>query len=340
VDNGFVLADYSLHYLSTIAFGEKNWEQARQYAGQIRQQYPQSIWFAPAELQIIKIDLAEKKYKQAIARLRSLRSGKNATSEILQEALFLEAQAQDRVGESNQAFAIYGELRASYPNSRWTPPARREQTRLREKFPELFPLNTPQLLAEEADRLAREAQHSDAENLYKKLLNGNPEGELRLRLLVKLAALYMSIAKRNEAIPVLEQIVRDYPDSPEAPQALYQIAQVLWNRHENAKALDFFKAVIERYPSSSYTDRAQYALGDIYEYSARESWRFNFTVICPNNFPKANCATTPCGVWRGSITAAANGSQRCRPSLPWQARPAITPFAARPSIGRRAQQKN
>ena len=127
VDNGFVLADYSLHYLSTIAFGEKNWQQARQYAGQIRQLYPQSIWFAPAEFQLIKIDLAEKKYKQAIASLRALRAAKNAKSEILQEALLLEAQAQDGLGEINQAFALYRELRASYPNSRWTPAARRSK---------------------------------------------------------------------------------------------------------------------------------------------------------------------------------------------------------------------
>lgn len=156
-----------MHYLSEIALAEKNWDQARQYALQLRQQYPLSVWAPASDLQLIKIDLAEKKYNQAIPALRTLRANKNTKSEIVQEALFLEAQAQDALNESQQAYALYGELRASYPNSRFTPAARREQTALRDKFPELFALNTPQALADEADRLAREAQHSHAESIYK-----------------------------------------------------------------------------------------------------------------------------------------------------------------------------
>jgi soluble lytic murein transglycosylase len=287
VDSKFVLADYSLHYLSTIAYSEKNWDQARQYALQLRQQYPQSIWFSSAELQIIKIDLAEKRYQSAIASLRALRAGKNAKSEILQEALVLEAQAQDALGEPQQAFALYRELRSSYPNSRWTPTARKEQALLREKFPEFFALSTPQAIAEEADRLAREAQHQEAENLYKKLLGNNAEGEFRLRLLVKLAALYMSVVRRNDAIPILEQVVRDYPDSAEAPKALYQIAQILWNRHDNGKALEYFRAVIDRYPASGYLDRAQYALGDIYEYFGKKDLAVQYYTSVPKQFPKS-----------------------------------------------------
>ena len=102
VDSKFVLADYSLHYLSTIAYGEKNWDQARQYSLQLRQQYPQSIWFSPAELQLIKIDLAEKRYQPAIASLRALRAGKNAKSEILQEALLSKRRLKTRWANRNK----------------------------------------------------------------------------------------------------------------------------------------------------------------------------------------------------------------------------------------------
>lgn len=295
-DSRFALADYSLHYLSLIAVGEKNWDQARSYALQLRQQYPQSIWYAQAELQLIKIDLAEKKQRQALNSLRTLRANKNAKSEILQEALLLEAQTQDALGDAQQAFALYRELRASYPNSRWTATARREQTRLRERFPEQFALNTPSAMADEADRLAREAQHSEAESLYKRLLGNNPEGDFRLRLLARLAALYMSIVKRNEAIPLLEQIARDFPDSQEAPRALYQAAQILWNRHDNAQALDYFKAVIDRFPRSSYIDRAQYALGDIYEHFGNKELAIQYYTNLPKQFPKSGLRSD--ALWR------------------------------------------
>lgn len=295
-DAKFPLADYSLHYLSAIAFGEKNWDQARNYTLQLRQQYPQSLWYAPAELQLIKIDLAEKKHRQALTNLRTLRASKNTRSDILQEALLLEAQTQDTLGEPQQAFALYRELRAAYPNSRWTATARREQARLREKFPDLFALNTPTAMADEADRLAREAQHGEAENLYKKLLSNNPDGEFRLRLLVKLTALYMSIVKRNEAIPLLEQIVRDFPDSPEAPRALYQAAQILWNRHDNAQAQEYFKAVLDRFPKSAYIDRAQYALADIYEYFGNKELAIQYYSNVPKQFPKSGLRSD--AIWR------------------------------------------
>ncbi|MBM4262089.1 MAG: tetratricopeptide repeat protein [Deltaproteobacteria bacterium] len=296
VDPKFTLADYSLRYLSAIAFGEKNWDQARSYALQLRQQYPQSLWYAQAELQLIKIDLAEKKHRQALASLRALRANKNAKNEILQEALLLEAQLQDNLGEPQQAFALYRDLRAGYPNSRWTDAARREQSRLRERYPEQFALSTPTAIADEADRLAREAQHGEAENLYKRLLANNPDGEFRLRLLVKLAALYMSIVKRNEAIPLLEQIARDYPEAAEAPRALYQAAQILWNRHDNAQALEYFKAVIDRFPKSSYIDRAHFALGDIYEYFGNRELAIQYYTSVPKQFPKSNLRSD--ALWR------------------------------------------
>ena len=51
LDPKFVLADYSRFYLATIAFNEKNWDTSRQLLTELRQKYPQSIWFHAAELQ-------------------------------------------------------------------------------------------------------------------------------------------------------------------------------------------------------------------------------------------------------------------------------------------------
>jgi soluble lytic murein transglycosylase len=269
LDAKFLLADYSLFYLATIAFNEKNWDAARQLATQLKQRYPQSVWFYPAELQRGKIDLAEKKYAQATATLRSLRSEKAARSEVAEEALFLLAQAAQ--SDPNQAYSLYQELRNLYPSSRWTLAARKEQSRLRDQYPDLFAFNTVQAISDEADRLARERDYEGAEILYKKLLNNPTEPDFRLRLLVKLTDLYLAGRKRNDAIPLLQQIARDYSDTPEAPKALYQVGQILWNRHDNIQALEYFKQVMERYPTSAFTDKAQYAAADIYEWLGKKT---------------------------------------------------------------------
>lgn len=266
----FSLADYSLYYLALISFKEGNLNIATQFLSQLRRGYPQSIWFQPAQLQQAKIDLAEKKYTQASEALRSLRAENGVKPEIIDEAIFLQAQAQETLADLSQAHGFYSELRTLSPRSRWAAPARAALRRLREKYPDQFGLNTTQATADEADRLVREGEHNEAEVLYKKLLNNNPEPVFRRRILTKLTDLYLSIRKRNEAIPLLEQIARDYPKSPEAPKALYQIGQVLWNRHDNAQALDYFRQVMERYPTSPYIDRSRYAAADIYESFGRK----------------------------------------------------------------------
>ena len=286
-DAKFPLADYSLYFLALIAFNESNWELSRQLLSQITERYPQSIWTYPARLQRAKIDLAEKKFSQASEALRRLRADKVAKREIHDEALYLQAQAQEALANPSGAHALYLELRNASPSSRWTGLARRDQTRLREKFPELFGFQTLQSLAEEADRLARERQITEAEVLYKKLLNNAAEPQSRLRYLGKLAAFYLSTRNRNEAIPLLEQIARESPDGNEASQALYQIAQILWNRHDNAQALEYFNKVLEQYPASAYVDRAQYAAADIHEYFGRNEQAIQLYANLQRQFPKS-----------------------------------------------------
>jgi soluble lytic murein transglycosylase len=283
----FSLADYSLYYLALISFKEGNFDAARQFLSQLRRRYPQSIWVHPAELQRAKIDLAEKRYTQASEALRSLRTEKGVRPEIVDEAIFLQAQAQEAVTDLSQAHGLYSELRTLFPRSRWAAPARSALQRLREKYPDQFGLNTAQAIADEGDRLVREREYSEAEVLFKKLLGNNPEPNFRLRILTKLTDLYLSVRKRNEAIPLLEQTARDYPKSPEAPKALYQIGQILWNRHDNAQALDYFRQVMERYPTSPYFERSRYAAADIYESFGRKQEAIALYTSIMKSFPNS-----------------------------------------------------
>jgi soluble lytic murein transglycosylase len=283
----YPLADYALYYLAAIAFEDSDWQSSRDLLIRLRNEYPQSIWFARAQLQSIKIDIAEKSYSQAIVSLRSLRSEKNLKPEIADEALYVEAQSHEVLGDVSQAYSLFQELRTRSPRSRWSAAARREVGRLREKHPELFGLNTVSALSDEADQLAREREHGAAEVLYKRLLNQDLGPILRLQNLTKLADLYLSIRKRNEALPLLEEITRHFPDSPEAPVALYRIGSILWNRNDNSQALAYFTRLMKAYPAGAEADRAQFAAADILESQGKSNEAIPLYRSLPKKFPNS-----------------------------------------------------
>ena len=268
-DPKFRLADYSQYYLALINYDLANREQARQILTQLKQRFPQSIWIPGATLLQAKIDIAEKNYGSAEEILRQLRADKSAKREIADEALYLQAQNREAQGDPIRAHALYNTVRDSAPNSRWAAAARKAQVSLRQTFPDLFTFQTIDELAAEADRLARERQTIEAETLYNKLLNNASDAATRLTYLTKLANLFLSTRSRNDAIPTLELIAQDFPESAEAAKALYQIGQIYWNRHENAQALEYFQLILEKYPTSEYVDRARFAAADIHEYFGR-----------------------------------------------------------------------
>jgi soluble lytic murein transglycosylase len=296
LNGAYPLADYALYYLAVIAFDESDWQSSRQLLMRLRQEYPQSIWFAQAQLQSIKIDIAEKNYPQALASLRSWRTEKNLKPEIAEEALFLEAQWHEIQGDVSQAYSLFQELRRSAPRSRWSAAARREVGGLREKYPELFGLNTVTALSDEADQLAREREHGAAEAFYKKLFDQDLGPILRLQNLTKLADLYLSIRKRNEAMPLLEEIARDFRDNPQAPVALYRIGSILWNRNDNSQALGYFMRLIEMYPDGAEADRAQFAAADILESQGKSREAIPLYRSLPKKFP--NSQVREDAIWR------------------------------------------
>jgi soluble lytic murein transglycosylase len=269
IDPKFRLADYSQYYLAVMNYDLANREQARQILTQLKQRFPESIWIQAATLLQAKIDIAEKNFGSAEEALRQLRAEKSTKREITDEALYLQGQIREAQGDPIPAYALYNDLRDSSPNSRWAAAARKAQIGLRQTFPDLFTFQTIDVLAAEADRLVREHQSIEAETLYKKLLNNATDPASRLTYLTKLANLFLSTRSRNDSIPTLELIAREFPETPEASKALYQIGQIYWNRHENTQALEYFQLILEKYPTSEYVDRARFAAADIHEYFGR-----------------------------------------------------------------------
>ena len=265
LDRGYPLEDYSLYYLAQLALARQDRDSAKRHIARLQQNFPQSIWRPQATLDLAKLSLAETNYAQAIEQLRALRA-LQAKGEILDEASYLLGQAYSITGEFKQSYSTYQELRGSSPLSRWGAAVRKEVAALREKYPDLFGLATPEAQLSEAETLTREQAYPEAEKLYRALLAQTPRSDLRPRLLTSLASVYGAQRRRDEAVPLLTEIVQQFPDSPEAPTALHHLAMIYWNRDENLKALEHFGRLRERYPSSAHVDHAQFASARIYEF--------------------------------------------------------------------------
>lgn len=296
LETDYPLVDYSLYYLALIAFQNDDWNSSELLLTRLRNEFPQSIWSHAAELQRAKIAMGEKKYPQAIDILRSLRVEKQLPQEISEEALYLQAQAQEAQGDVYAAYSLYQQLRRFAPTSRWTPLARKQVIRLREQSPEIFGILTVTAIADEADQLVGERDLGGAESLYKKLLERDLGPMLRLRFLTKLSKLYLAMRHRNDAIPVLEKIVAEFPDSLEAPNALYRIGQIFWNRNDNDRALEYFVRLMERYPKAPQAGRAQFAAADIYDSQNKTNEAAALYSLLPKKFPKSRVGDD--SMWR------------------------------------------
>ncbi len=264
LDQDYLLSDYSLFYLGQISTARGSYNTARAFVALLKKSYPRSVWVPQAELEMAKISLAEKDYPRAKEELRALRADRNKR-EMANQILYLLAQAHELQGEPKEAFALYQELRRASPLSSWAAKARKEISRLRQEMPELFDLATADSLSAEGDLLLRERQYPEAERVYHRLLELSPNGISRPAALTRLANVYRATRRRQGAIPILSEIVRDYPQSPETPNALYHLAQIYWNLDENLKALDHFRKLKERYPKSTFLGSADLASARIYE---------------------------------------------------------------------------
>lgn len=264
----FLLEDYSLYFLARLAASAGRSEESRQHLTRLKQDFPKSLWSAQADIELAKLSMAEGNYKDAASRLRALRTLR-LKRELSDEILYLLGRLHELLREPERAYALYQELRRLSPLSSWAAAARKEVARLRAEEPLRPALSRIEPLLQEAELLARERDYSEAERIYRQLLALVSKGPLRPRFLMGLANVFRAARRREEAIPLLAEIVDRFPGSREAAAALYRLAEIHWNRDENSKALDYFTQLLERYPQGPFNDLAYLASARIYESQGR-----------------------------------------------------------------------
>lgn len=107
--------------------------------------------------------------------------------------------------------------------------------------------------------------------------------------------LYTRSGKPDKAIEVLDQLVSDYPDTQQAPQALSFMGTIQrrlvmgadYDQGANIKARDYYTDVIYLYPLSTEAEEAKEAIGEIAEEVAESRYKIGKFYWQRRNNPNA-----------------------------------------------------
>ncbi|MCH6544397.1 MAG: tetratricopeptide repeat protein [Deltaproteobacteria bacterium] len=286
LDQKTILEDYNLYFLGVISFSQDSFDQARDYFGRLKNDFPRSVWLHDTNFHLAKISLKEGAPHQAIGLLTSLGS-RRVGEPLFTEALYLLGQTYEKQGDPKRAFESYQRLRATFPLSAWAGKAKKEARKLREQFPVLLGAEKPGPLLKEAEILLGELDYSEAEKIYRALPGLDAKKSVQFSSLNGLAEVYRRARKRDQEKEVLNQIVREFPQTPEAADAFYRIAEIFWNQGKNREALTGFNQLRERYPESPDIDHAEFARGRIYESLKIPSEAIQIYRNFSKNFPRS-----------------------------------------------------
>ena len=115
-------------------------------------------------------------------------------------------------------------------------------------------------LAEGADDLER-AGALEAIELYRKLLNDHPMYERNDQVLYQMSRAYEELGRVEEAMGIMNRLVRDYPRSRYIDEVQFRRAEYFFTRRRYLDSAEAYKSIVTIGVSSSYYQLALYKLG-------------------------------------------------------------------------------
>jgi len=148
-----------------------------------------------------------------------------------------------------------------------------------------------------AEFQASQGNYSEGVNLYKKFIANYPESKLLPKAYYELGRVYEAMRRNSEAVEIYKNLISRYPMSEFAQNALVRLGRLKFNSGEFAEAIEYlgkvetkvkfydevlyliglnylslgdtanalrkFNEVIDKFPSSDFSDRARVKLGGI-----------------------------------------------------------------------------
>ncbi len=106
--------------------------------------------------------------------------------------------------------------------------------------------------------LEKEGRYAEAVQYYTMFYSYFSTDSLADKILLKLANLYVKqLDNPQQAASTLQTYARQFPDSPDAPSALYRAAKLYKKMGKKSKAGETCRILLEKYPNSSFAKKAK-----------------------------------------------------------------------------------
>jgi len=257
-----VLADYVLYFQARAARAAGHAGSALESARRLVGSHPDSIWVGPAWLMAGQLEQAGGDLAGARASLAAARAALPAASGRWPRATLSLAEVEGALGEPAAALELARELRRARPRGLAARRARRLAERIRAAHPE-FPLDH----ADEAEMRLKEGDAAGARDQAEMALAGAEPLE-RARILWLRAQAERALGLGTAAEATCLAIAQDTAE-PLAPRALTAAAGWHWNADDDAGAVRLFGEVLRRFPDSAQAPEALYATGRIAQEAGR-----------------------------------------------------------------------
>ena len=279
------LADYSLRYLARIAEARADEARALSHWQALLDRYADSVWRGEAELSLGRAAAADQNWSAASklveAAIRDLKDSAERAA-----ALGSGSEVAGRLGDAEKARAFDHDLRLHYPQSPQAIAARERAWRERD----VVALASAASAREEVSLLLAENEASRALELVRLAESRFPaDGEMPDLLWLEASAL-SHLGERDAAERVLERIRSAYPRQPVAARALFRLGSLAWNRDNDERALQLFRAYARQYPTGPQAAEAIYASGRIHQEANRYSLAAREFARLARLYPKSSLA--------------------------------------------------
>lgn len=284
------LGDYALYYMAKSLQALGRAPEAEAQLLKLWHTYPDSIHARSALLEAARSALDRGEVRAAIARVAPLAESGDVS------ALLLQAEGYERLGQTQQAIALYERIHFELPAARESGHARERLRRLGVNVDDVarYPLER---VRGRADRLLEAGAFEEAARAYRALIAAFPEaarddtvhlrlgvslfrssalsealaafkrvserapGEIRAEALYYLAESYRRLGRADEFVETSRQLVERFPSSPWAARTLSSRAQFHMRNGERDAALAAFRQLVRVHPHSEFAPEALWAIG-------------------------------------------------------------------------------
>ncbi|MBI4516335.1 MAG: transglycosylase SLT domain-containing protein [Deltaproteobacteria bacterium] len=257
------LADYHLHYLGLAQAGSGQAADATATLRRLRSEYPGSVHYERAGLELARAELQLGRTDAARATL--IEAARAQAPDVAQQARLELARADLTAGEVAAAAAALLALRRELPAEAIGRQAKTELQRLRASHPELAPSVSSRL--DELRILVSERDYGAADKLARELAKDSGIEE-RAEVARLHTQVLLALGRVDEAVARLRQVARTEAGAAAAATE-FRIASILWNRDREAEALAAFTELRRRRPRAPQSLEALYAIGRIHERAGR-----------------------------------------------------------------------